>query len=178
MFQKISTRTIGVLTKLDIMDECTNAKKILLNEVIPLKLGYVGVKNRSKEDRINELSKAETIRKEKEFFKSHPVYNNLPSGPLGTDALIDKLTEIYFRMIRENSPKIVKTINERMKTDEKELAHFSDLMTLMQNNISNEDEAKESIEKKDIKLANQEMKKAPPSKSGDNMKKKYGNLFG
>ena len=81
-------------------------------------------------------------------------------------------------MIRENSPKIVKTINERMKTDEKELAHFSDLMTLMQNNISNEDEAKESIEKKDIKLANQEMKKAPPSKSGDNMKKKYGNLFG
>ena len=54
MFQKISTRTIGVLTKLDIMDEGTNAKKILLNEVIPLKLGYVGVKNRSKEDRINE----------------------------------------------------------------------------------------------------------------------------
>ena len=71
MFQKISTRTIGVLTKLDIMDEGTNAKKILLNEVIPLKLGYVGVKNRSKEDRINKISKAETIRKEKEFFKSH-----------------------------------------------------------------------------------------------------------
>ena len=41
------TRTLGVLKKFDIMDEGTDARKVLLNEEIPLKLGYVGVKNRS-----------------------------------------------------------------------------------------------------------------------------------
>ena len=40
-------RTIGVLTKLDIMDQGTYARKFLLNEEIPLKLGYVGIRNRS-----------------------------------------------------------------------------------------------------------------------------------
>lgn len=40
-------RTIGVITKIDIMDKGTNARKMLLNEEIPLKLGYIGIKNRS-----------------------------------------------------------------------------------------------------------------------------------
>lgn len=40
-------RTIGVMTKLDLMDEGTHAKEILLNNEIKLKYGYVGVKGRS-----------------------------------------------------------------------------------------------------------------------------------
>ena len=115
------SRTLGVLTKLDIMDAGTDAKKALLNEEIPLKLGYVGVKNRSKQDLVNKLSMAETSRKEREFFKSHPVYKNIPAGHLGTDVLINKLTKIYFRIIRENLPKIIKAINERLKQAEEEL---------------------------------------------------------
>lgn len=43
-------RTIGVLTKLDLMDEGTNAKEILLNNEIKLKYGYIGVKGRSQMD--------------------------------------------------------------------------------------------------------------------------------
>ena len=115
------TRTLGVLTKLDIMDAGTDAKKVLMNEEIPLKLGYVGVKNRSKQDLNNKISMAETQRKEREFFKSHPVYKNLPPGHLGTEVLINKLTKIYFRIIRENLPRIVKAINDRVKTAEEEL---------------------------------------------------------
>ena len=115
------SRTIGVLTKLDIMDAGTDARKTLMNEEIPLRLGYVGVKNRSKQDLINKLSMAETSRKEREFFKSHPVYKNLPPGHFGTDVLINKLTKIYFRVIRENLPRIIKAINERVKTAEEEL---------------------------------------------------------
>ena len=118
---KSGSRTLGVLTKLDIMDSGTDARKALMNEEIELKLGYVGVKNRSKQDLINKLSMAETSRKEKEFFKSHPVYKNLPAGHLGTDVLINKLTKIYFRIIRENLPNIIKAINERVKTAEEEL---------------------------------------------------------
>ena len=106
----------------DIMDAGTDARKALMNEEIPLKLGYVGVKNRSKQDLINKLSMAETAKKEREFFKSHPVYKNLPAGHLGTDVLINKLTKIYFRIIRENLPRIVKAINDRVKTAEEELS--------------------------------------------------------
>lgn len=40
-------RTIGVLTKIDLMDEGTNALELLQGEIYPLKLGYYGVKCRS-----------------------------------------------------------------------------------------------------------------------------------
>ena len=43
-------RTIGVITKIDIMDRGTNAKNMLLGKEVQLKLGYVGCKNRSQED--------------------------------------------------------------------------------------------------------------------------------
>ena len=116
------SRTLGVLTKLDIMDAGTDARKALMNEEIPLKLGYVGVKNRSKLDLTNKIPMSEASRKEKEFFKTHPVYKNLPAGHLGTGVLINKLTKIYFKIIRENLPRIVKAINDRVKTAEEELA--------------------------------------------------------
>jgi dynamin 1-like protein len=40
-------RTIGVITKIDIMDRGTNAKKMIMGNEVELKLGYVGIKNRS-----------------------------------------------------------------------------------------------------------------------------------
>lgn len=40
-------RTIGVITKIDIMDRGTNAKRMIMNLEVPLRLGYVGVKNRA-----------------------------------------------------------------------------------------------------------------------------------
>jgi len=44
-----------VLTKIDIMDKGTSAKDVLLNKMIPLTLGYVGVKNRSQYDINNQM---------------------------------------------------------------------------------------------------------------------------
>ena len=40
-------RTIGVITKVDIMDKGTNAKRMIMGQDVALRLGYVGVKNRS-----------------------------------------------------------------------------------------------------------------------------------
>jgi replication fork clamp-binding protein CrfC len=40
-------RSIGVITKIDIMDKGTNAKSMIMGHEVPLKLGYIGVKNRS-----------------------------------------------------------------------------------------------------------------------------------
>ena len=43
-------RTIGVITKIDIMDRGTNARRMIMNQEITLRLGFVGVKNRAQED--------------------------------------------------------------------------------------------------------------------------------
>ncbi len=44
-------RTIGCITKIDIMDRGTDARALLMNKgEVPLKLGYVGIKNRSQAD--------------------------------------------------------------------------------------------------------------------------------
>lgn len=43
------------VTQIDIMDQGTNARKMLLNEEIPLRLGYIGIKNRSQEDINNKV---------------------------------------------------------------------------------------------------------------------------
>jgi len=40
-------RTIGVITKIDLMDRGTNAKRCLMNQEVGIRLGWVGVKNRS-----------------------------------------------------------------------------------------------------------------------------------
>ena len=118
---KKGTRTLGVLTKLDIMDKGTDAKKVLLNQEIPLKLGYIAVKNRSKQDLIDKISMEEMQKTEKEFFKNHPIYKHLPPSCFGNDVLIQKLTKILFRIIRENLPGIIKSINDNVRRCEEEL---------------------------------------------------------
>ena len=64
---------------------------------------------------------SECLRKEKEFFKSHPVYKFLPSDHLGNDALINKITKLYFKMIGQDIQRIIKSINDKIKQAEEEL---------------------------------------------------------
>jgi len=54
-------RTIGVLTKIDLMDEGTHALELLNGEIYPLKLGYYGVKCRSQQQIIDNLPIEEAI---------------------------------------------------------------------------------------------------------------------
>ena len=44
---KKGKRTLGVFTKIDIMDKGTDVKHMVMGKVIKLKLGYVAVKGRS-----------------------------------------------------------------------------------------------------------------------------------
>ena len=117
-------RTLGVLTKLDIMDEGTDAQKTLLNKEIELKLGYIGLINRSKKDLDNKLSMEEISKKEKNYFLSHPIYKNMYPDYFGKEILINKLTTIYFEIITKNMPKIIKSINNNIKIIEDELTEL------------------------------------------------------
>jgi replication fork clamp-binding protein CrfC len=70
-------RTLGVITKLDIMDAGTNALSVLTGQVIPLKLGYIGVVNRSQKDIIDNKAVRAALSDEKAYFESHPVYKSI-----------------------------------------------------------------------------------------------------
>ena len=58
----LGRRTIGVLTKVDLMDHGTNALDILSGRVYPLKLGFIGVVNRSQQDIQGNKSLAEALK--------------------------------------------------------------------------------------------------------------------
>lgn len=86
-------RTIGVLTKLDLMDAGTNALDILTGRVYPLKLGFIGVVNRSQQDIMSEKSMSDALEAEAEFFKSHTAYRNI-AHKNGTKYLARTLNQV------------------------------------------------------------------------------------
>ncbi len=88
------SRTLGVITKIDIMDRGTDASSMINNREVPLKLGYVGVKNRTQEDINNKVKVGAALLTEDEYFKNHPVYRNMDMKNFGTRALTKKLTEV------------------------------------------------------------------------------------
>lgn len=108
-------RSIGVVTKIDIMDQGTDACRMLKGEDIPLRLGYVGVKMRSQQDINVNKPVSEALKDEKAWFDNHRVYGKLPPGLLGTPVLIDKLTQILRKHIRKFLPEIKREINEKRR---------------------------------------------------------------
>ena len=71
-------RTIGVLTKLDLMDAGTHAMDILLNRgPYRLRLGFIGVVNRSQRDIQSDKKVEDSLKSELEFFKNHPNYRTI-----------------------------------------------------------------------------------------------------
>lgn len=114
-------RTIGVLTKIDIMDMGTDARKILLGSEISLRLGYIAVKNRSQLDLNNRMKVEEALQNERNFFSSHKVYSSMPSKFFGIENLTKKLMVILNQHIKQNLPGIKSEINEKITNIDKEL---------------------------------------------------------
>ena len=86
-------RTIGILTKLDLMDAGTNALDILTGRVYPLKLGFIGVVGRSQQDINSEKSMQDALQSESEFFKNHAIYRNI-AHKNGTKYLAKTLNQV------------------------------------------------------------------------------------
>jgi dynamin 1-like protein len=113
-------RTVGVITKIDLMDHGTNAVDILYNKVFPLKLGYIGVVCRSQKDNINKKSIEEALISEKEFFETHDEYRPLKSL-LGIKTLTQNLSNTLVNHIRISLPNIRDSLNIEIYEREKEL---------------------------------------------------------
>ncbi|KAK7440386.1 Dynamin-related GTPase protein [Stygiomarasmius scandens] len=118
-------RTIGVLTKLDLMDAGTNAFDILTGRVYPLKLGFIGIVNRSQQDINSEKSMQDALNDETEFFKNHPAYRNI-AHKNGTKYLAKTLNQVLLNHIRDKLPDMKARLNTLMGQAQQELNSFGD----------------------------------------------------
>lgn len=116
-------RTIGVITKLDLMDSGTNALDILSGKLYPLKLGFVGVVNRSQQDIQLNKSVEEALDNEEEYFNRHPVYRTI-STRCGTRYLAKLLNQTLMSHIRDKLPDIKARLNTLIGQTEQELESF------------------------------------------------------
>ena len=123
-------RTIGILTKLDLMDQGTDCVPVLMGRVIPLRFGasppsylvrlpqgglrvrggrplgcagFIGVVNRSQKNIEERLEIKEAQKAEQEFFDGHPSYANM-SNRLGIPYLSKTLSVTLMRHVRSCLP--------------------------------------------------------------------------
>ncbi|CAL1389456.1 unnamed protein product [Linum trigynum] len=119
-------RTIGIITKLDIMDRGTDARNLLLGKVIPLRLGYVGVVNRSQEDINLNRSIKDALAAEEKFFRSHPVYSTV-ADRCGVPQLARKLNNILVQHIKAILPGLKSRISDALVSVAKEHASYGEI---------------------------------------------------
>ncbi|KAK4233224.1 hypothetical protein C8A03DRAFT_39083 [Achaetomium macrosporum] len=122
----LGRRTIGVLTKVDLMDHGTNALDILSGRVYPLKLGWIGVVNRSQQDIQGNKPMEEALKSEAEFFRHHPAYRNIATR-CGTQYLAKTLNTTLMAHIRDRLPDIKARLNTLMGQTQQELASYGDM---------------------------------------------------
>ncbi|EAY18631.1 Dynamin central region family protein [Trichomonas vaginalis G3] len=118
-------RTIGVITKIDLMDAGTDAGLVLRNEIYPLKLGYIGVINRSQKDIDNKRPMKDAMRAEMEYFESHPIYKNLLDR-VSTKVLSNTLNRLLVDHIKKSIPGLKTRVTTLIQDKERELERYGE----------------------------------------------------
>uniref|UniRef100_A0A8C6VTL6 Dynamin-2 n=1 Tax=Nothobranchius furzeri TaxID=105023 RepID=A0A8C6VTL6_NOTFU len=116
-------RTIGVITKLDLMDEGTDARDILENKLLPLRRGYIGVVNRSQKDIDGKKDIRAALAAERKFFLSHPAYRHLAER-MGTPHLQKSLNQQLTNHIRDTLPGLRSKLQSQLLSLEKEVEEY------------------------------------------------------
>ncbi|KAF3171502.1 vacuolar protein sorting-associated protein 1 [Orbilia oligospora] len=127
-------RTIGVLTKIDLMDDGTDVVDILAGRIIPLRLGYVPVVNRGQRDIENKKPIQAALEYEKNFFENHKSYRN-KALYCGTPYLARKLNLILMMHIKQTLPEIKNRISASLQKYATELQGLGDSILGNSSNI-------------------------------------------
>uniref|UniRef100_UPI00358E4A04 interferon-induced GTP-binding protein Mx-like isoform X2 n=1 Tax=Myxine glutinosa TaxID=7769 RepID=UPI00358E4A04 len=115
-------RTLGVLTKPDLMDRGTetSAIRVLNNQSIALKKGYIMVKCRSQRDIERSMTLEDAIEAEQSFFETHSVFKNI-EGKSTTQVLANRLTTELVGQINHLLPSLRQEVNRKYHETMEEL---------------------------------------------------------
>ncbi|UYI28495.1 dynamin [Encephalitozoon cuniculi] len=122
-------RTLGVVTKIDLMDSGTDCMSILLNKSPRLSLGYVGVINKGQQDIAKGVSVREAILRETAYFKESPVYSQIYPN-IGSSYLVKRLNEIFYKMAMESIPGIKMAVRNQLNDKAKRLREIGSGSTM------------------------------------------------
>ncbi|XP_045492573.1 dynamin-1-like protein isoform X8 [Colias croceus] len=101
-------RTLAVVTKLDLMDAGTDAIDILCGRVIPVKLGIIGVVNRSQQDIIDKKTITDSLKDEATYLqRKYPTI----ATRNGTPYLAKTLNRLLMHHIRDCLPELKVRVN-------------------------------------------------------------------
>jgi dynamin 1-like protein len=112
-------RTIAVVTKLDLMDAGTDAMDVLCGKVIPVKLGIIGVVNRSQKDIQEGKSIKDALVYEANFLRDK--YPNIASRH-GSTSLAKTLQKLLMEHIKNCLPDLKSRVNTS-------IAHYQGLLS-------------------------------------------------
>ncbi|NWI07575.1 MX protein, partial [Tichodroma muraria] len=121
-------RTIGILTKPDLVDRGTEETiiNILQNRVIPLKKGYMIVKCRGQQDIRNKLTLAAAIQQERNFFENHKHFRAImEEGKATIPHLAKKLTIELVKHIIKTLPALESQIRDTLHKTLQDLQRYS-----------------------------------------------------
>ncbi|KAL0966272.1 hypothetical protein UPYG_G00293220 [Umbra pygmaea] len=116
-------RTIGVITKLDLMDEGTDARDVLENKLLPLRRGYIGVVNRSQKDIDGKKDIKAAMAAERKFFLTHPAYRHM-ADKMGTPCLQRVLNQQLTNHIRDTLPAFRSKLQTQLLALDKEAEEY------------------------------------------------------
>eukprot|EP00808_Paulinella_micropora_P025892 g6120.t1 len=119
----LGKRTLGVVTKMDLMDKGTDALDVLAGRVIPLMHGYVGMINRSQADIQEKKTIQEALRAERDYFACHPTYRGM-AARLGTPYLTQRLRSVLMMQIHLTLPALRQKLNHKLTHVRAELLNY------------------------------------------------------
>lgn len=122
---KNGLRTIGVLTKFDRIEDGAEdiGRKMLENKEIPLRLGYIGVVNRSQKEIENKKNIAKALEDERAFFMKNDRYSDFANRS-GIPYLQKMLNKTLGEHIRDKLPGLRDTVLKRTSALEKEIDDY------------------------------------------------------
>ncbi|KAK9910187.1 hypothetical protein M0R45_034158 [Rubus argutus] len=116
-------RTFGVLTKIDLMDQGTNAVDILEGRSYKLQFPWIGVVNRSQADINKSVDMIAARRREREYFANSPEYKHLTSK-MGSEHLGRVLSKHLEIVIKSRIPGLQSLISKTIGELEAELSRL------------------------------------------------------
>ncbi|CEF59341.1 Dynamin-1-like protein [Strongyloides ratti] len=120
---KDGLRTLAILTKLDLMDAGTDAMDVFMGRVIQVRLGIIGVVNRSQMDINNKKSIEDSLKDELAFIQR--TYPALASKN-GTPYLVKMLNKLLIHHIRLSLPSLKQRINTLQSQFQSQLNSFGE----------------------------------------------------
>ncbi|XP_038657391.1 interferon-induced GTP-binding protein Mx3-like isoform X3 [Scyliorhinus canicula] len=121
-------RTLGILTKPDLVDKGTetNVVDIVRNIVVELRKGYMIVKCRGQKDINDKLTLDDAIRKEKAFFEDHEQFRQLlDEGKASIPCLASRLTTELVNHIIRSLPQLRKDVEMKLSNTMQHLKSYS-----------------------------------------------------